>query len=94
MQTPYERGVPLDERTVYDSAQMDALQDGCENCPFSSVGGLDKRASMVVPKRSCIKTDEDAAEYLRGYQDAAREMYGEDWQTCEFSWRPVLVINP
>jgi len=77
---------------IYESARIDAYQDACENAPFSSVGGIDKRAAMEVPERSYLQTDEDAAEYLRGYRSMAQEMYGEDWQTCTFSWRPALTI--
>jgi hypothetical protein len=65
-------------------------QDRCENVPFSSAGGLDARASLVAP--DYIKPDEAGA-YLDGYRAMARELYGENWQTCEFEWSPALTIG-
>lgn len=69
--------------------QVDCAQDRYENCPFASVGGLEARARLVAP--SYISKDQ-AGRYLEGYAKAALEMYGEDWQTCKFTWRHVLTI--
>lgn len=68
---------------------MDCVQDRCENAPFGSVGGLDKRAAMTAPDYIAEK---DREEYLRGYRDQAKDLYGEEWQTCAFGWRPALTI--
>lgn len=75
---------------VFNRARIDCIQDRCENCPFASVGGLDKRKAMVVPKY--ISTG-DEAEYLRGYRYGAVLMFGADWETCEFGWRPAITIG-
>jgi hypothetical protein len=37
--------------------------------------------------------EEGRAEWLRGYTDMCQAMYGEDWETCEFGWKPVLKIT-
>ena len=75
---------------VYQHAWTNMVQDGCENAPFSSIGGLEGRADPKAPK---YIAEADAAEYLRGYTEAARYHYGDDWQTCTFSWGPALTIG-
>lgn len=69
----------------------DCYQDRCENAPFGSVGGLERRANLHAPRWAMGHE----AEYLEGYEAQAKEMFGEDWRTCEFAWNgPVLVIDP
>jgi ferredoxin len=68
---------------------LDCIQDGCENCPFASIGGLDARKAPV-PK---FARPGEETEYLRGYTAAARANYGDDWETCTFSWGPALTIG-
>jgi len=75
---------------TYDRGELDCILDRCENVPFASVGGLDKRCAMKAPKY--IK-DCDKASYLKGYRDTAKRMYGEDWQTYAFSWQHVMTIG-
>ena len=74
----------------YDRARSDAQQDYFQNAPFASVGGLAKRAEMVAPQWIA---EPERAEYLRGYRDQCRQMFGDDWQTCSFGWAPALTIN-
>lgn len=71
-------------------AAMDCYQDRCENVPFASVGGIDKRADMTAP---VYITPSEREQYLNGYRLQARNIYGDDWQTCPFGWRPALVIG-
>jgi hypothetical protein len=68
----------------------DCFQDRCENCPFASVGGLDRRSAMKAP--GYVKIGQ-VADYLDGYRVMARELYGSDWETCEFSWQHALTIG-
>lgn len=75
---------------VFNRGVIDAVQDRCENCPFASVGGLEKRSAMVTPK---YISKGDEKEYLRGYRHGARRMFGDDWETCEFGWRPAITIG-
>lgn len=74
---------------TYNRARTDCVQDSYENCPFASVGGLDKRDNMKAPD---YITQDEREEYLRGYRDQAKALYGEDWQTCGFGWHPALTI--
>jgi hypothetical protein len=76
-------------RDTYHRAQTDCVQDSYENCPFASIGGLDKRVEMKAPD---YIAEADRDEYLRGYRDQAKAMYGEEWQTCGFGWGPALTI--
>ena len=75
---------------AYRRAVADAEQDSFENCPFASIGGLDCRHEPRAPE---YVEDPDVADYVAGYIDTARVMYGEDWQTCEFSWAPAMVLG-
>lgn len=75
---PFERGM------------ADAAQDRCENVPFASVGGLDRRAALVAPD---YITPEERPAYIRGYELNALAMYGADWRTCAFGWSPAVEIN-
>lgn len=69
----------------------DCAQDACENVPFASVGGLDKRDEMVAPEYEKPLLDKNM--YLLGYAREARSMYGPDWRTCSFGWTPALTIG-
>ena len=81
---PYER--------AFARAASNAIQDSCENAPFGSVGGLERRHDMEVPDY-VIKQEICATAYLAGYHEAARRMYGEDWRNCEFRWEHALTIE-
>ena len=37
--------------------------------------------------------EEESKDYLEGYVLMARELYGDNWKTCKFGWKPVLTIN-
>ena len=76
--------------TPYDRGRMDCYQDRCENVPFASIGGQECRHCMKTPKH--IKPD-DAPEYLAGYISMARDLYGEDWNSCKFEWVVTFEIN-
>jgi hypothetical protein len=68
----------------------DAYQDRCESAPFGSTGGLENRHQMKAPKW----IPEDVADsYLNGYRAECERLFGPDWQTCEFTWKPVLTIG-
>lgn len=75
---------------TWQRGRNDCYQDHCENAPFGSVGGLEKRGELQCPK--WIKPEE-AKDYLEGYIECAKELYGDDWQTCKFSWKPALTIE-
>lgn len=68
----------------------DCYQDHCENAPFASVGGLEKRGKLEAPD---YIDGADQLPYLDGYIEQAVTMYGEDWQTCEFGWQKALTIE-
>jgi hypothetical protein len=72
--------------------KQDCTQDHYENCPFASTGGLNRRGEtdVIVPHYVSLQ---DVAEYLRGYGEQAELLYGPDWRTTEFSWKPALVIE-
>lgn len=74
-------------------AVTDCIQDSCENAPFASVGGLDKREDMTAPAYITKHGDAYTAEWLRGYTTSACAMYGDDWRTCGFGWQPALTIG-
>lgn len=86
------------EDDVTRRGRSDAIQDDCENCHFASIGGPgagmltadEKRAVMQAPEY--IKPEE-AERYIAGYQWACADMYGQDWRTCQFSWKPVLTVG-
>jgi hypothetical protein len=69
---------------------VDCIQDGCENAPFGSVGGLQARAALARPH---YVSESDWPEYRAGYEWQAFSAYGPDWRTCEFSWGPALTIG-
>lgn len=75
----------------YTRGVNDCHQDSMENCPFASVGGPDKRDEMTVP--DYIEGEKEREVYLSGYRLTAKEIYGEDWQTCEFSWHKAMVLE-
>ena len=76
--------------TPFERARIACYQDDCENAPFASVGGLENRKNMKAPDYidPC-----DVEEYMRGYRDMALDLYGEDYETCEFTWTPALTIG-
>lgn len=73
----------------YDQGHDNCGLDACENAPFASIGGLDARSK---PERPPWIADDDWPEFLQGYADRARIMYGDDWRTCEFDWKAALTI--
>jgi len=75
----------------YDRGWMAAFQDRCENCPFASSGGMDKRTAMEAP--DYVPADQ-REEYLRGYRGYCDEEYGPGWETARWGWTPVLQIDP
>lgn len=73
-----------------EHAAHDCVQDGMENAPFASVGGLDHRSKMKAPN---YVPAEHAEAYLEGYRRAALESYGPQWETVGFGWGPAITIN-
>lgn len=69
---------------------LDCYQDRCENTPFGSIGGLDKRSNMQRPRWVPAS---DWAVYQDGYEEAAEELFGDDWTTCEFGWQKAITIE-
>lgn len=76
---------------VFDKGRMDAYQDRCENTPFLSIGG---KLSRTSPKRPEWVSENDWPEYITGYKYCCEEMFGSNWETCHFHWKPALTINP
>lgn len=76
--------------TPYKRGKDNCIQDSYEDAPFASTGGLNKRESMTAPDYIAIQ---DRGEYIKGYQEQAESMYGADWRTVEFTWKPALTIN-
>lgn len=91
----YNAGIPpkavgcRKEGSVWARGMNDCHQDRCENIPFASIGGLDHRNKPAFPVY--IKPEEQE-EYWQGYQWCAHAMFGPEWRTCEFTWKPALVI--
>ena len=75
----------------HDWGYMNAMQDCCENCPFASSGGMDKREAMEAPE---YVPEDQAEEYLRGYRAFCDESYGPGWETATWGWKPALQIDP
>jgi len=82
----YEDEIPT---KPFRQGALDCTQDGMENAPFASIGGLAARKSPL-PK---FAHPGEEAEYMRGYIACARASYGDDWETCEFGWAPALTIG-
>ena len=86
------------EKEGFDRGRTDYVQDGCENAPFASVGGLEARANLIAPPYITV-VDKDISgqpftkAYLEGYAFQAEIQYGADWRTCEFSWKPAVTLN-
>jgi len=78
--------------TVRERARDHATLDELENVPFASVGGLTQRTNMKVDPLLNI-ADADAKAYIAAYCERAEEMYGPDWQTCEFGWKHALTLK-
>ena len=81
----------MTQSDAFERGRADCIQDRCENIPFASIGGLDKRHSPEAPH---YISEADRHMYLHGYIAAAQEMYGEDWRTCRFTWKHALTIEP
>lgn len=79
----------LSER-ARNAGRFDCSLDRCENVPFASVGGLARRSSMARPAWISEAFESD---YLTGYRERARELFGEDWETAEFGWKLALKIS-
>lgn len=75
---------------VFERGVNDAYLDQCENCPFGSVGGLDNRDAMTAPQYIPAYQADD---YIAGYRRGALQMYGPDWETAVFSWKPAFLIR-
>lgn len=73
-----------------DRGRDDAAQDSMENAPFASVGGLGQRTNLQLPK---YIPEEFRHEYLAGYAQQCRLMFGAGWMTCEFGWTPAITIG-
>jgi len=89
--------VVIFEDDVTRRAAGDALQDSCENCHFASIGGPKAGVLSVDEKRKIMTapdyiSEDEAERYIAGYQWACVKMYGNDWRTCQFSWKPALTI--
>lgn len=80
----------MDRHKAFERGQQDCTQDGFENAPFASVGGLKSRENPVRPK---YITPSDWPAYLFGYSECARDAYGEAWPSVSFGWSPALMIN-
>lgn len=76
--------------TAYERGATECALDRCENVPFSGIGGLEQRHD---PKAPDYIPEEQKAEFIRGYIHAAQKLYGKNWQTCEFIWKPAILIN-
>jgi hypothetical protein len=74
----------------HDRGRMDCIQDSCENVPFASIGGLEARVDLGAPK---YISPSESERYLHGYVTVAHELYGSDWRTCSFAWKPALTIE-
>lgn len=77
---------------AYARGEQDCAQDAMENVPFGSVGGLERRGNMRPPAYASDLGESYSKAYLAGYRARALAMYGADWETCEFSWKPALTI--
>lgn len=77
--------------TPFEQGSWNCELDFCENSAFCSVGGVDARQTGWV--RPSWVSEENFAEYVKGYEDAARRMFGENWRTVPFGWAPAITIN-
>lgn len=82
------------EMSPFDRGGCDAAQDQFEGCPFGSVGGLDNRDNMTPPEYVTKHGEEYTKQYMAGYIDQVRKMYGPNWRTCGFEWQCALIIHP
>lgn len=80
----------VENLAVFNRGSADAYQDRCENVPFSSVGGPEKRVQMERPG---YITEEAWPMYRSGYEAQCRGLWGDDWQTAKFGWVPALTIG-
>lgn len=82
------------------AGKMDCSMDKHENVPFASVGGLAARGALArLGAAEVLRVPRYihpvfAGDYLEGYRQSARELYGADWETAEFGWKPALTITP
>lgn len=80
----------MDRHKAFTRGHDDCTQDGFENAPFASIGGLDARTNPVRPT---YIEPADWPAYLFGYSECARSAYGEEWFDVGFGWRPALELN-
>ena len=73
-----------------ERGRTDCMQDSFENCPFASIGGLAARDNPQAPR---YIPEAFRRDYLDAYAEAARALFGHDWRTCSFEWRPALTIG-
>ena len=60
-----------------ERGRQDCMLDDIENCPFASIGGLERRTTPTWPK---YIGSTEAEDYILGYVGMAQEIYGDDWQ--------------
>lgn len=81
-------------REAFARGELDCYRDRCQNVPFASIGGLDHRHQPWAPKWVIDMDDDYYTEcYMEGYYDAAEELFGPDWRTCEFRWQSVMMFE-
>lgn len=95
----YEKLARYEKRlNAFEHGYTNCGQGHMENAPFCHVGGLACRTDFRPPRWWHERYPNDDGRLLRayhqGYAKAAREIYGPDWQTCEFGWTPALCIEP
>jgi hypothetical protein len=83
----------LYRNSPFERGRSDCYQDRCECCPFSGVGGLGKRVAMDAPEYVKKNGEKYVEEYLKGYRAEAKDLFGDDWETCEFSWGKAITIG-
>lgn len=79
--SPFERG------------RSNCSQDRYENAPFASIGGLNRREAMEAPEYIRKHGEKYVEEYLAGYRAQAKDLFGDDWETCEFGWSKAITIG-
>ena len=83
----------LYRNSPFKRGRSDCYQDRCENCAFASIGGLDKRTAMEAPEYVKKNGEKYVEEYLKGYRAEAKDIFGDDWETCTFSWQSAITIK-
>jgi hypothetical protein len=85
--------VKLYAASPFERGRSNCYQDRCENCSFASIGGLDKRTAMEAPYYVKVHGEKYVEEYLAGYRAQAKDLFGDDWETCEFGWSKAITIG-